>query len=48
LGEKSPIAAFLQKNSNGGIHHICIEVLLKKKLNIKKLFSFMQFFLKGK
>jgi len=25
-GEKSPIAAFLEKNSNGGMHHICIEV----------------------
>ena len=26
LGEKSPIKAFLEKNANGGIHHICIEV----------------------
>ena len=26
FGEKSPIAGFLQKNSNGGIHHVCIEV----------------------
>ena len=26
LGEKSPIKAFLDKNQNGGIHHICIEV----------------------
>jgi len=26
LGEKSPIAGFLQKNANGGIHHVCIEV----------------------
>ena len=26
LGEKSPIQAFLDKNANGGIHHICIEV----------------------
>ena len=26
LGEKSPIAGFLAKNSNGGIHHVCIEV----------------------
>ncbi|XP_074863220.1 methylmalonyl-CoA epimerase, mitochondrial isoform X2 [Carettochelys insculpta] len=26
LGEKSPIAAFLQKNKAGGMHHICIEV----------------------
>jgi methylmalonyl-CoA/ethylmalonyl-CoA epimerase len=26
LGEKSPIANFLEKNKSGGIHHICIEV----------------------
>ncbi|CAF4492965.1 unnamed protein product [Rotaria sp. Silwood1] len=26
LGDKSPIANFLQKNKNGGIHHVCIEV----------------------
>ena len=26
LGEKSPIAAFLAKNKEGGMHHICIEV----------------------
>lgn len=26
LGEGSPIAAFLAKNSAGGIHHICYEV----------------------
>ncbi|KAJ2959891.1 hypothetical protein NQZ79_g4653 [Umbelopsis isabellina] len=26
LGEKSPIAKFLEKNKDGGIHHICIEV----------------------
>lgn len=26
LGENSPIAGFLQKNPNGGIHHFCIEV----------------------
>lgn len=26
LGDNSPIAAFLQKNSAGGIHHICYEV----------------------
>ncbi|KAJ2721186.1 hypothetical protein GGI07_004112 [Coemansia sp. Benny D115] len=25
-GEKSPIAGFLAKNANGGIHHICIDV----------------------
>jgi methylmalonyl-CoA/ethylmalonyl-CoA epimerase len=26
LGEGSPIAAFLQKNPAGGMHHICYEV----------------------
>jgi methylmalonyl-CoA/ethylmalonyl-CoA epimerase len=26
LGEKSPIAGFLEKNPSGGIHHICYEV----------------------
>ncbi|XP_062998683.1 LOW QUALITY PROTEIN: methylmalonyl-CoA epimerase, mitochondrial [Elgaria multicarinata webbii] len=26
LGDKSPIAGFLQKNRAGGLHHICIEV----------------------
>ncbi len=26
LGENSPIAAFLQKNPAGGMHHICYEV----------------------
>uniref|UniRef100_A0A8B9PQ17 Methylmalonyl-CoA epimerase, mitochondrial n=1 Tax=Apteryx owenii TaxID=8824 RepID=A0A8B9PQ17_APTOW len=26
LGEKSPIASFLQKNKTGGMHHICLEV----------------------
>lgn len=26
LGENSPIAAFLERNSAGGIHHICYEV----------------------
>lgn len=26
LGEKSPVAAFLEKNPSGGIHHICYEV----------------------
>ncbi len=26
LGDKSPIAAFLEKNPSGGIHHICYEV----------------------
>ncbi|MEL6873788.1 MAG: methylmalonyl-CoA epimerase [Pseudomonadota bacterium] len=26
LGEGSPIAAFLEKNAAGGIHHVCYEV----------------------
>jgi methylmalonyl-CoA/ethylmalonyl-CoA epimerase len=26
LGETSPILAFLEKNKNGGIHHLCFEV----------------------
>lgn len=26
LGEKSPIRNFLEKNSAGGMHHVCIEV----------------------
>lgn len=26
LGETSPIAAFLEKNAAGGMHHICYEV----------------------
>lgn len=26
LGEASPIAAFLQRNPSGGIHHVCYEV----------------------
>jgi methylmalonyl-CoA/ethylmalonyl-CoA epimerase len=26
LGENSPIAAFLDKNPSGGMHHICYEV----------------------
>lgn len=26
LGETSPIAAFLEKNPSGGMHHICYEV----------------------
>ena len=26
LGADSPIAAFLEKNSSGGMHHICYEV----------------------
>ncbi|XP_053565477.1 methylmalonyl-CoA epimerase, mitochondrial isoform X2 [Bombina bombina] len=43
LGQKSPISGFLQKNKDGGMHHICIEVdnikeaiadLKKKKIRI--------------
>ena len=26
LGEGSPIAGFLERNPNGGIHHLCFEV----------------------
>lgn len=26
LGDNSPIAKFLEKNSDGGIHHVCYEV----------------------
>ena len=26
LGDESPIAKFLERNSDGGIHHICYEV----------------------
>lgn len=26
LGENSPIAKFLQRNPDGGVHHICLEV----------------------
>jgi methylmalonyl-CoA/ethylmalonyl-CoA epimerase len=26
LGEESPIARFLEKNADGGIHHVCYEV----------------------
>ncbi len=26
LGEDSPLIGFLQKNSSGGIHHVCYEV----------------------
>jgi methylmalonyl-CoA/ethylmalonyl-CoA epimerase len=26
LGDKSPIAAFIERNPSGGIHHVCYEV----------------------
>ena len=36
LGENSPIAAFLAKNPNGGMHHICYNVanILEAKDNL--------------
>ncbi len=43
LGEKSPIAGFLEKNPTGGIHHVCYEVAdihaaaAKMKLDGKKV-----------
>ena len=27
LGEASPIAKFLERNADGGIHHVCYEVV---------------------
>ena len=39
LGEDSPIAAFLEKNPSGGIHHLCYEVdniLVAKEQMIKE------------
>ena len=36
LGENSPIKRFLEKNKNGGIHHICYEVI-DINLSIAKL-----------
>ncbi|MBR72825.1 MAG: methylmalonyl-CoA epimerase [Rhodospirillaceae bacterium] len=38
LGENSPIKAFLEKNPEGGIHHVCYEVLDINKAT-KKLSS---------
>jgi methylmalonyl-CoA/ethylmalonyl-CoA epimerase len=32
LGDKSPIEKFLEKNKSGGMHHICIEVVLAQLL----------------
>ena len=26
LGDDSPVAAFLQRNASGGMHHLCLEV----------------------
>lgn len=42
LGEKSPIAGFLQKNKSGGMHHICIEV--RKQNYLKNPFSHIRVF----
>ena len=39
LGSNSPIQGFLDKNPNGGIHHICYEVADVKKAR-DKLLSF--------
>lgn len=38
LGEKSPIAKFLERNPDGGIHHICYEVndILSARDRLKK------------
>lgn len=38
LGENSPIAAFLQKNPSGGMHHLCYEVadILAARNRLKK------------
>ena len=37
LGENSPIAKFLEKNADGGIHHVCYEVadILKARDQLK-------------
>ena len=37
LGDKSPIAKFLEKNPDGGIHHVCYEVedILKARDQLK-------------
>ncbi|KAL8598115.1 hypothetical protein ACOMHN_030401 [Nucella lapillus] len=41
LGDKSPIQNFLEKNSNGGMHHVCLEVndikAAMKELKSKKI-----------
>src|SRR3569832_2462389 len=36
LGENSPIANFLKKNPNGGMHHVCYEVQDIHAANTKK------------
>ena len=35
LNEKSPISKFLEKNPNGGMHHICYEVSDLKSASLK-------------
>lgn len=42
LGEKSPIAGFLQKNKSGGMHHICIEVRKHRYLTEKNVIFIRQ------
>ena len=37
LGEDSPIKKFLEKNPNGGMHHICYEVINLKSASKKLL-----------
>ena len=39
LGKKSPIKGFLERNPNGGIHHICYEVRNINESRIKLLES---------
>jgi methylmalonyl-CoA/ethylmalonyl-CoA epimerase len=38
LGEGSPIAAFLEKNPSGGMHHVCYEVddIIASRDHLKK------------
>ena len=38
LGENSPIAGFLKKKADGGIHHICIEVRRLQGCTLLKFF----------
>ena len=37
LGDDSPISAFLERNSSGGIHHVCYEVddIIKARDHLK-------------
>ena len=39
LGENSPIIKFLEKNPNGGMHHICYEVINLKSASEKLVLS---------